>query len=178
MAGLTRSVARMRLAQQRAINNGLNENAYQYSFNNPVAFVDPTGNGPMPLFINPSPIPVIPCDPIDLAECELMCLFNGGVQSCTMVTFWYGICTCNGTAAPPLPPLPPVPPRCPPTQKTCPPCPPNQVQVDQVPPGRPHGPWPGTHWHCLKYNQNPDTCVCYPQRVFGGCIPPPAPATC
>jgi hypothetical protein len=46
MAGVGLMVARARLAQQTAINNGLDVNAYQYAYNNPVNYVDPEGMKP------------------------------------------------------------------------------------------------------------------------------------
>ena len=50
--------------------------------------------------------------------------------------------------------------------RTCPPCP--------APPGpeihRDHTHYPCTdHWHYFRYNQNPQTCQCFLQRLFGGC---------
>jgi hypothetical protein len=54
-------------------------------------------------------------------------------------------------------------------EKECDPCPmppPPQVHRDH-----PHGVCQD-HWHYFKYNQNPETCVCYLQRLFGGCLGP------
>lgn len=57
-------------------------------------------------------------------------------------------------------------------EKTCPPCPaPPPNEIDKVPPGRPHHPCPGDHWHYYEYHQNPKTCQCFgPYRKFGGCL--------
>jgi hypothetical protein len=61
-------------------------------------------------------------------------------------------------------------------KKACPPCPaPPPPDVHRVPPSDPHYPCPGDHWHYFKYNQNPTTCKCYLQRLFGGCMPQGAP---
>lgn len=75
------------------------------------------------------------------------------------------------------PNFPPVNPGRGPNQQ-CNPCPNNIVEIDFSPPSDPHFPCPGDHWHCRKYNQNPITCMCFSSREIGGCIPPPAPATC
>ena len=32
-----------------------------------------------------------------------------------------------------------------------------------------------THWHWFRYNQNPKTCKCYLQRMYGGCGVAPSP---
>jgi len=42
------------------------------------------------------------------------------------------------------------------------PCPPNEVDVDLVPPSKPHKPCIGDHWHCIRYNQTPN-CRCFPK---------------
>ncbi|MFL6195176.1 MAG: hypothetical protein ACJ75H_13460, partial [Thermoanaerobaculia bacterium] len=42
-----------------------------------------------------------------------------------------------------------------------------------------HGPCPADHWHYIIYNQGPaPLCQCFPQRLFGDCIPPPLPVPC
>jgi len=60
----------------------------------------------------------------------------------------------------------------PPPPKQCPPCtgalPDPTIHWE---PGE-HGCQFG-HWHFHKWNQNPETCDCYPQRLFGGCLFPP-----
>lgn len=48
----------------------------------------------------------------------------------------------------------------------CPPPPPPQIHRDH-----PHGICQD-HWHYFRYNQDPVSCVCYPQRMFGGCLGP------
>jgi RHS repeat-associated protein len=63
---------------------------------------------------------------------------------------------------------PPAPPPCPPCDETEDPLPEDQIHMT---PGQ-HG-CEGGHWHSFRYNQNPYTCECYPQRVFGGCCGTP-----
>jgi RHS repeat-associated protein len=47
----------------------------------------------------------------------------------------------------------------------CNPCPPNPDPWQA--PSDAHGSTSGTHWHWIEWNQNPDTCECYPKRVSG-----------
>jgi uncharacterized protein RhaS with RHS repeats len=46
----------------------------------------------------------------------------------------------------------------------CKPCPPNQTWSH---PGDAHGSTGGVHYHGIVWNQNPQTCMCYPNRVSG-----------
>jgi len=46
----------------------------------------------------------------------------------------------------------------------CPPCPPN---IYWSHPGNAHGSTGGVHYHGIRWNQNPVTCVCFPKRVSG-----------
>ncbi len=64
----------------------------------------------------------------------------------------YGLYMTSGSQAPATP---------------CEPCP--QPDPPQVHNDHSHGNCPGAHWHYFRYNQNPTTCVCYNQRMFGGC---------
>ena len=57
------------------------------------------------------------------------------------------------------------------TAKCCPPCPPPPPPETHW--DHPHGDCPGIHWHYFRYNQDPETCKCYLQRIFGGCGPAP-----
>jgi hypothetical protein len=54
--------------------------------------------------------------------------------------------------------------------RACPPCPaPPGPEID-----RDHGHFPcADHWHYFRYNQNPQTCQCFLQRLFGGCCGEP-----
>jgi len=54
------------------------------------------------------------------------------------------------------------------TSKPCPPCPPPPPPQYHYVPNQ-HG-CPNGHWHYFVYNQNPETCKCYLQRKFGGCL--------
>jgi hypothetical protein len=47
MAGVGLSVARARLAKQIELNNGLDTNLYEYAYNNPVTYIDPSGDVPL-----------------------------------------------------------------------------------------------------------------------------------
>jgi RHS repeat-associated protein len=46
----------------------------------------------------------------------------------------------------------------------CKPCPPNQTWSH---PGDAHGSTGGVHYHGIVWNQNPATCMCFPNRVSG-----------
>ncbi|MHB0992726.1 MAG: DUF6531 domain-containing protein, partial [Burkholderiales bacterium] len=46
----------------------------------------------------------------------------------------------------------------------CKPCPPNQYWTHQ---GDAHGSVGGVHYHGIVWNQNPKTCMCYPNRISG-----------
>jgi uncharacterized protein RhaS with RHS repeats len=46
----------------------------------------------------------------------------------------------------------------------CNPCPPDEIWEA---PGNAHGSTGGTHYHGIIWNQNPDTCECFPKRVSG-----------
>jgi RHS repeat-associated protein len=46
----------------------------------------------------------------------------------------------------------------------CNPCPPNKFWQAA---GDAHGSTGGSHWHGIVYNQDPQTCMCYPTRVSG-----------
>jgi hypothetical protein len=65
MAGVGLAVASARLAQQMEINSGLDANAYQYAYNNPVIYVDPEGMKPTkhPSPPKPKPKPKPACPP-------------------------------------------------------------------------------------------------------------------
>jgi hypothetical protein len=95
------------------------------------------------------------------------------------------VSTASGPETSASPPLPdtPSPNAAPPAALgTCPnPKPANEVQVDRVPPSRPHYPCPGDHWHCLEYHQVPyPDCRIFKKRTFGGCLAQGAapPASC
>jgi hypothetical protein len=55
--------------------------------------------------------------------------------------------------------------------KTCPPCP--APPGPDIHSGHTHFPCTGAHWHHFRYNQNPETCQCFLQRLFGGCCGDP-----
>ena len=75
-------------------------------------------------------------------------------------------CDSMGKPIPMAPPLP--------RDSPCPPCPsPPTPRIDRVPPSRPHYTCPGDHWHYFRYNQDPKTCRCYLQQMFGGCCGTP-----
>ena len=73
------------------------------------------------------------------------------------------------------------------TKGDCKPCPADRVVVEGLHRGNDHHgclKMYGTpaHWHCVGYNQNPYTCMCFlkESRVFGGCVDPKVgpPTTC
>lgn len=51
----------------------------------------------------------------------------------------------------------------------CRPCPPNQAWQA---PGNAHGSTTGTHWHWITWNQDPKSCMCFPNRGSGPNKPP------
>jgi hypothetical protein len=62
--------------------------------------------------------------------------------------------------------------------RPCPPCVPAVgtigYRIDVVPPSRPHWPFPGTHVHLYRMNQNSNNCQCFWQST-GVTAPPPPP---
>jgi RHS repeat-associated protein len=144
-------------------------NLYRYAGNNPQTFKDRTGTDCQSLRWHwGHPVPHCPsCHGGDVPFCQEYCGKQGKrYMGCECRQTFYSsvFATCKRIC------------HC---ADPCPPCPPNWVEIDRVPPSRPHGNCPGDHWHCREYHQNPYTCQCYgPYRRFGGCIPPPAPPTC
>ena len=59
----------------------------------------------------------------------------------------------------------------------CPPCVPPEgtlgYRIDEVPPGRKHYPFPGTHVHIYIMRQNPKTCECFWNKIGTTDQPPP-----
>ena len=51
----------------------------------------------------------------------------------------------------------------------CKPCPPDSAPWEA--PGNKHGSTCGTHWHQIRWNQNPITCMCFPDRWSGPAKP-------
>lgn len=47
----------------------------------------------------------------------------------------------------------------------CKPCPPDTAPWEAS--GNAHGSTSGSHWHWITWNQNPQTCICYPDRQSG-----------
>ncbi len=116
--------------------------------NNPVNFTDPTGEIAiaLPCLANPACVGAI---------------LTGGT------ILYY---TFKNLPPPPKPPDDDC-------KKPCPPCNPPVgtigYRIDPVPPSSPHYPFPGTHVHLYKMNQNPNNCQCFWQPIGVTETPPP-----
>ena len=177
---------------------GGDTNLYRYVAANPVTVDDPSGLQAqcllLPLCGPAAPFVAAGCV-IAGAGCVIWWICNRRPVPAPSPISWPQPSPGKGSPpqyGPPTPPVTPGPTRKPhrkPKPKTppynpgrddkgnCIPCRPGTVEIHYVPPSTPHYPCPGSHWVCVKFNQSPD-CECHPRDVWGGCIPPPAPATC
>jgi RHS repeat-associated protein len=121
-------------------------NLYTYANNNATNFTDPSG--------------LIGCNASQIQTCQTKCNQRGQNYAdcsvyelpCGLFTARWTWCTCHSKNS-----------NCPP----CPAQPPQPPEYHRVP--NEHGCGVG-HWHYYRWNQNPKTCQCFPQRMFGGCL--------
>lgn len=122
--------------------DGGQTNLYVYVADDPVGQTDAAGTGPLDL---------------------LGCILGGGSLSGCLSDERDRI--CNGAAGEALCGPPPSMPQC--REGPCPPCPEPPAREEHY--DHPHYPC-GAHWHYFVYNQNPNSCQCFLQRRFGGCL--------
>jgi RHS repeat-associated protein len=176
---------------------GLNAgpNVYEYAYDNPLKYIDPTGNqGWEAALAGGGTL----AGGGAAAGVGAGAIAAGGAAIVVIGALWYGAwqfgewlaeqpwnplthpnippgpATCTTRPAPRATPVPVPPPPMPTPARPCPPCPaPPPPRIDRVPPSRPHWPCPGDHWHYYVYNQNPVTCQCFLKTEFGGCCGTP-----
>ena len=173
-------------------------NFYEYSYNNPANFNDPSGLQPAPAWVPPPPaagggLTLIQGGGgaaggtgagVGAATVGLVALDAGLLAYDSYQFYHLGI--AYGWWKPFLDSgnmqqvKDPKRAKC---QDGCPPCVPPvgslRHRVDQVPPSRPHKPWPGTHWHVEQMHQAPaPACTCRWIEISNGQgpVPPGIPA--
>lgn len=170
---------------------GAGPNLYEYAYDNPLNYTDPTGNQPWPQTALAGGGTLAGAAG---AGGTIGAVATGGAVAVAYGAVlyeawnfgeWLAERPWNPLTHPKLPPQPRMVARCnskpkplpvplPWPTRPCPPCPtPPPPQIHRVPPSRPHFPCPGDHFHYFFYNQNPVTCQCYLQRKFGGCCGTP-----
>jgi len=139
------SVGRWTSKDPLGFNGGMN--LYGYALNDPVSAIDPDGTDPGDVMTGGLLSAVLDC----MTQCpslDFACL-----ASCVAADFGPAGAAGGGGGGPNICPDP----------NPCPPCPtPPPDQVHNVP--NQHG-CPNGHVHYFKYNQNPQTCTCYLQRL-------------
>jgi RHS repeat-associated protein len=162
-------------------------NFYEYSYNNPANFNDPSG-------LQAAPVPVPPPPTFTVITGGGGAAAGGGAGLLTggLITLDLGLLTYDSYETYQLgiaygwwqPFLDsgnmqqvhnPARAKC---QSGCQPCVPPvgslRHRVDQVPPSRPHKPWTGTHWHIEQMQQAPaPACTCFWKEIANGQGPVP-----
>jgi RHS repeat-associated protein len=165
-------------------------NFYEYSYNNTPNFTDASGLQAQPVYVPPPPSLVvieggggataggagllagglITLD-LGLAAYDSYQLYNLGLA----YGWWHDFLNSGNMQQVHNPNRA----KC---QEGCQPCVPPvgslRYRVDQVPPSRPHKPWPGTHWHIEQMHQVPaPACTCRWKEIANGQgpIPPGIP---
>ena len=160
---------------------------YEYSYNNPAMFNDPSGLQAAPAPVPPPPGLTVIAGGGGAAAGGASSLLTGG-----LITLDAGLLAYDsyelyklGVAYDWWQPFlnsgnmqqlkNPARAKC---QSGCPPCVPPvgslRHRVDQVPPSRPHKPWPGTHWHIEQMQQAPaPACTCFWKEIANGQGPVP-----
>jgi RHS repeat-associated protein len=116
---------------------------HAYANNDPANFTDPSG--------------LTGCNAAQIQRCMDGC--NKGGKNYKDCTVYEIPCVARWTWC-----------ECHDRNKKCPPCPaapfgPPQYHHVQNQHGCPNG-----HWHYWRWDQNPQTCKCYPKRLVGGCL--------
>ncbi|HZR30522.1 MAG TPA: RHS repeat-associated core domain-containing protein [Terriglobales bacterium] len=163
---------------------GAGPNFYPYANNSPTNAIDPTGTSAVPV-----PIPGLEPVPVPWAWCYespvtwLACLDAGLVIYDAYQLYglgqaygWWNDFLSSGNMQQVHNPNRA---KC---QRDCQPCVPPvgslRYRLDQVPPSRPHKPWPGTHWDIEQMQQRPaPDCGCLWKEIANGQgdIPPGVP---
>jgi RHS repeat-associated protein len=159
-------------------------NFYDYVANNPIEFVDPSGEQALP---KPGPIPKPPVGPIlvpdPLKEPELDACASHPFLCAIIISLWPTPTGNDDLVPPPGPNYSPrrPPGRCKP-QDDCKPCVPPvgtlAYRLDSGPgrsgTGVKHGPFTGDHWHLFEMHQRPKPdCTCFWVELGSGQGPTP-----
>jgi RHS repeat-associated protein len=128
-------------------------NFYSYALNSPVNLRDPRGKSAGAIAVPVSEgIGTLVC--FGSGVCETVIVVSGVVVgvAATGYLIWELVKPCDKT-----------------TTTRCAPCVPPAgtiaYRLDVVPPSRVHKPYPGTHWHLYRMNQNPNNCQCFWQDL-------------
>jgi RHS repeat-associated protein len=128
-------------------------NFYSYALNSPVNLRDPRGKSAGAIAVPASEgIGTLVC--FGSGVCETVIVVSGVVVgvAATGYLIWELVKPCDKT-----------------TTTRCAPCVPPAgtiaYRLDVVPPSRVHKPYPGTHWHLYRMNQNPNNCQCFWQDL-------------
>jgi RHS repeat-associated protein len=128
-------------------------NFYSYALNSPVNLRDPRGKSAGAIAVPVSEgIGTLVC--FGSGVCETVIVVGGVVVgvAATGYLIWELVKPCDKT-----------------TTTRCAPCVPPAgtiaYRLDVVPPSRVHKPYPGTHWHLYRMNQNPNNCQCFWQDL-------------
>jgi RHS repeat-associated protein len=151
---------------------GRDLNLYSYVRNSPLNWVDPLGLQAIPVPMpRPVPMPPGPTPGTDQAADQLRDFVEGTAEGFRQVIdFWISFARSRGQSDPHT--LPRVNPGRNARGK-CNPCP--EPPPPWEAPGKRHGSTGGSHWHGVFYNQNSETCECYPDRYAGPTRPDPWP---
>jgi RHS repeat-associated protein len=128
-------------------------NFYSYALNSPVNLRDPRGKSAGAIAVPVSEgIGTLVC--FGSGVCETVIVVGGVVVgvAATGYLIWELVKPCDKTnttrCAPCIPPAGTI-----------------AYRLDVVPPSRVHKPYPGTHWHLYRMNQNPNNCQCFWQDL-------------
>jgi RHS repeat-associated protein len=128
-------------------------NFYPYALNSPVNLRDPRGKSAGAIAVPVSEgIGTLVC--FGSGVCETVIVVGGVVVgvAATGYLIWELVKPCDKTnttrCAPCIPPAGTI-----------------AYRLDVVPPSRVHKPYPGTHWHLYRMNQNPNNCQCFWQDL-------------
>ena len=170
-----------RFLSEDPLESNAGNNFYEYSYNNPNNVTDPSGLQAQPIWVPPPP-------PLEVLTGGGGAAAGGGsLLAGGLVTLDVGLATYDAYQLYNLGQAygwwndflnsgnmqqvrNPNRAKC---QNGCQPCVPPvgslRYRIDQVPPSRPHKPWPGTHWHIEQMQQAPaPACTCFWKEVANG----------
>lgn len=142
-----------RFLSEDAIGFWSGDNLYSYALQDPIQYVDPLGLSPLvatcPIGAFANPICTVG------AVSSLLAVVSG--VAATVLESRANSDPANAKGLVPVNPGKDC-------NGACKPCPPDQIWTA---PGNQHGSTSGLHYHGIRWNQDQDTCVCYPKRVSG-----------